>query len=205
MDADFGLWLSNTLRIVGLFAAFAGAALSLTSGIAQNYFQKIVTARKDAALVEYQTEATKQIAAANDRAAAANKQAEQAKLAQEELKATLAWRRVSKAQHEKIVNRLLGRKFVVKIVYPPTDPEAATFANDVGKTLRDAGLLPEAQPTIDDSPSFGIGISRTIDDALPDSDWVALAEAFKSADITLGLGDQAKVITIFIGSKKQPF
>jgi hypothetical protein len=104
-----------------------------------------------------------------------------------------------------IVSALSGKKFKVEITYPASDPEAMMFANDIGSTLRDAGLELSARAFLDTAPVFGLGISQVADGQVPGPEWIALADAFKNAGWTFGLAEVHEQLTIIVGSKKPPF
>jgi multidrug efflux pump subunit AcrA (membrane-fusion protein) len=160
---------------------------------------EISEARRQAAVLERET------AAAKERTAALEQEATEARKEQEKLKAQLAWRRISQAQHDQIVEALRGRLFRVHVTYPSTDPEAMVFADDIARTLQDAGLQVEGSAYLGTVPVFGLGISKLPNDQEPGPDWVALADAFKKSGWTFGLAEVADRLTITVGSKKPPF
>jgi len=145
-------------------------------------------------------------ATANERAAALEKDAAQARAEQERLKTQISWRRITKEQHDEIVSNLRGRRLAITIKWPASDPEAGVFADDIGKTLRDAGMTLSGEPFISDTPVFGLGVSKMPrGDQVPSDDWIALADAFKKAGWIFGLAEPAERLTITVGSKKPPF
>jgi len=137
-------------------------------------------------------EAKTEAARANERTAKLELEAARVRLEQEQFKAKLAWRRITIEQHDKIVVALRGQAMAVQLEFPPSDPEATMFANDISVTLRDAGMAVTATAVVSNRPSLGLGISRMPSEGQPPSaEWVLLASAFKDAGITFGLAEPA--------------
>jgi hypothetical protein len=80
-----------------------------------------------------QRDADTKIAQANALAAAAGLEALQ-------LKAKMAWRRVTAEQHQALIDSLKGQEFEVWTTFVGNDPEATIYRNEIDKVLSEAGL-----------------------------------------------------------------
>jgi hypothetical protein len=129
-----------------------------------------------------------QIAAeANERAGGLEAQAAQLKkeaadalLEQERLKAQLAWRVLSQDSLTTLVNGLLGRQGNAVIAFPSGDPEAQYFAIQLAKAFEAAKWVVQMQSrTYSNMLFFGL--------AIPGSDTAAIREV-RAAFITAGVG-----------------
>jgi hypothetical protein len=87
-------------------------------------------------------------AALEKEAAKLAKQAEEAKLETERVKAQVAWRRLSPNQSKTIVNDLSGKTFAIHFDYLQNDPEAMQFSEDLLKTIREAGIVTYTHPLV---------------------------------------------------------
>jgi hypothetical protein len=87
-------------------------------------------------------EAKRDAAAAHERAAFLERDSAQARMEQEKLRQQLAWRRITKEQHDIIVNVVRSHQLAdpLDVSVPLGDAEAATFAADIIRTLRDGAL-----------------------------------------------------------------
>lgn len=112
-------------RIVGVIA---NGLIGL--GLAAEYLVigKVIDATKEA-----ERESNERVARIEQQAAEANARAAEAELRTEKLKLELSWRRISPAEAETISATLHnGPPCFVMITYFGADPEATTFAHDIG-------------------------------------------------------------------------
>ena len=87
-------------------------------------------------------------AALEKEAARLIKEAEEAKLETERLKAQTAWRRLSPDQQKTIVDDLSGKTLAIHFDYSQNDPEAMQFSEELLKVIRDAGIIAYTHPLV---------------------------------------------------------
>jgi hypothetical protein len=75
-----------------------------------------------------------------ERSAGLENEAAQARLEQERLKAQLAWRRITREQHDSLVAALRNSPTNLRLSHPD-DPEASLSASEIEKSLVDAGWM----------------------------------------------------------------
>lgn len=151
-------------------------------------------------------------AQANERAAALEVEAEQARLAQEQLKARLAWRTLSAQQRDTLRNSIINTTGSVRIAYITNDPEATFLAIQLSRVFEGTNWRVEAESrTYADRVLFGIQIPGPANPQVQ-----ALRQAFRNAGITFSTedvplpimamagGDETDAL-IMIGSKSPPF
>jgi hypothetical protein len=146
--------------------------------------------------------ATKVAATATQRAADANVRAEQLEKENLEIRQKVAGRRISKEQHDVLVNILSGQPSTFD-VDSFNDGETGLFASDILKTLTDAGWTVRGKYFPLAMSWQGLNVSQSTNPAS-----VRLLEAFQAAGLPVswftekGQGD---VPTIWIGGKPSRF
>jgi hypothetical protein len=110
-------------------------------------------------------------------AADANRMAEQERLARIKIEETLAWRRISPGEYKALVSALRPHAGASVQVLKLGDMEAATFADDLIKTLRDSGWLVNVESAEYVVP-IPYGLQCSIDGTIPAGR--ALAEVLKA-------------------------
>lgn len=105
-----------------------------------------LSAQKDAEFAEFRINSEASIAAANiaaaqasERAAFLEKEAEASRLAQEQLKASLAWRTISQKQADELRRVASQAPSSLNLRYTDGDPEALFLAIQIGNVLQSAG------------------------------------------------------------------
>jgi hypothetical protein len=195
LNDDAWLRLVSTTYFWAVSIAALATAVSIVAGIAQYRLSNSISAEKDRALEQYQSDAGIKIAAANEqakeadkKAAEANKQAakldnETALLKAENLRlqAQLAWRTLNQPQQGailKVLEGLPGRK--VSILSVMGDAEGKTYASQFAERFRAGGwdITPNdiSQGAFAGAPPVGImvGVNPADDN---DTDVVSSAEA----------------------------
>jgi hypothetical protein len=144
-------------------------------------------------------------AEANAREAEANARAEEARLELEQLKAKMAWRRVTKEQHNILVSELKGKPIRVWLTFVGTDPESTVFRDDLNRALTEAGVETEY------FSGYGMAVGLTIsNDKGQARDW--LIRALEKTGLPLTQVDTKGMIgglegqlEIRVGTKPPPF
>jgi len=109
--------------------------------------------------------ANEAIVGAKERAAALEKEAAQVRAEYERLKQQVAWRSVSRSQHDILVANLRGVPTTVNIDHPD-DPESSLFAADIAQSLRDAGwTVRDATVMWSPHPPMGLTVRHQINPA----------------------------------------
>jgi hypothetical protein len=122
-----------------------------------------------------------------------------------QLKSRLAWRRISKEQHDRIVAELSNIKAEIAVTYPMGDAEAAVAASDIIKSLKDSGISIKGNgasasmfmPT----PPFGIIVTQTGTEQIAHP----IAKALVAAGISVKIETGAKEFSLIVGSRPSPF
>ena len=129
-----------------MFLAATAAIVSLAASYIQISLQAEVSAARDEDYRRLQVESQQRIttaqaeaARAQERAAELSREAEQARLEHEQLRARLAWRRIDPEQRRQIADALRAANLKPAIFVTTSDPEAAQFRADLVETLREAG------------------------------------------------------------------
>lgn len=152
-------------------------------------------------------------AKANERAANLEKDAANAHLEQERLKAKVAWRSLTPAMAEQLSNVLHTAKHTILIGSISTDAESAYFANELASVFKAAGWQTLTQSQTYDGVVLGVFVP---DPATPVT--ILVRKALTAAGIpfatktlpglgmTFGAGNtRSAEATIVIGSKNQIF
>lgn len=148
-------------------------------------------------------EAGEEIAKANERTAALAAEANNAHLALEKLRTSVAWRELSKEEVRRLVAPLAkfrGNAEVIGVTWMNGNPEAANFAGLLAKTLSEAGL--NVEPPGNEIVMANIaGISlRTNDGPLAK----AVLSGLRDAGMPVAIAEPwHPVILIRVGSKPQ--
>ena len=166
------------------------------------------SAERIAALSTQATEARAEIARSNAEVAKANentatlqKEAEEARAEQQRLKQQIAWRRISKQQHDALVSALKGKKIDFFLSFVDADPESALFRDDIDRTMKDAGLAPK----FFSGWQRAVGLSIAGDDG---PDLATLMEAFAAAGLPLirkPIDHKSFKIELLVGSRPPVF
>jgi hypothetical protein len=154
LNDEAWLRLVSTTYFWAVSIAALATAVSIVAGIAQYRLGNSISAGKDRALAQYQSEAGVKIAAANEKAKEADGKAAEAnvqaaKLNNEtallradnlRLQTQLAWRILNRRQQADILNalgRFSGRRVSVLSVFG--DAEGKTYASQFAELFRSAG------------------------------------------------------------------
>jgi|GEM_PF-5128175 hypothetical protein len=160
---------------------------------------------KDATLKEETAKAQAEASKAQERAANLEKEAEEARAEQGRIKLKLAGRRISAEQHDVIVSLLISYPAPVVVAHASNDPEAAVYAEDIARTLRDASWTVTRSGFIGPQPTFGMELMRR-KETDPDLDAEHISDAFKEAGIPISKGPAGSpFLTINVWNKPPPF
>ena len=140
-------------------------------------------------------------AALEKEAARLTKEAEEAKLETERLKAQVAWRHLSPDQGKTIIDDLSGKTFAIHFDYSQNDPEAMQFSEDLLKTIREAGIVTYTHPLVAPPAPPGVIIFGTENDPA----YQALKSALERANVQFKLAPRNGPTRLSIGSKLAPF
>jgi len=140
-------------------------------------------------------------AALEKEAARLTKEAEEAKLETERLKAQVAWRHLSPDQGKTIIDDLSGKTFAIHFDYSQNDPEAMQFSEDFLKTIREAGIVTYTHPLVAPPAPPGVIIFGTENDPA----YQALKSALERANVQFKLAPRNGPARLSIGSKLAPF
>lgn len=152
-DEDLLDWVNKVYYVAGALAAFF-TVVTIVSGYMQFKLNERISERKDRALAKYQSDASLQIAVANEKAKEAGKSAadavlraaqldkETARLTAENLRlqSQLMWRTLSKSQASAILAAAMPFKGQhLQIVSVMGDADGKQFGQQIAQVLRDAG------------------------------------------------------------------
>ena len=181
--ADAIFTVANIILVIGAILAFVGtAAVFWSTGIRERY------ADERTATNEAQT-------------AKANAEAAQARLEQERLKSQMAWRRVSAAHAQKMVQVLRGTKLETWDTFVGSDPEATLYREDVNAVLEAAGVKTKFYSGY--ARAIGLGVRGGTAEQR-----AALVQAFEAAGLQVinstdpGFGKNE--LEVLVGSKPPP-
>lgn len=230
--SDEGLldWVNRIYYVAGAFAAFF-TVVTIVSGYMQFKLNERISENKDRALAQYQSDASVQIAVANERAKEAGKNAadaalraaqldkETARLTAENLRlqSQLMWRTLSEREASAI--RAAAAPFQrqhVQIVSVMGDADGKQYGQQFVKIFRDAGWQCSdsdvLQAAFRQAP-IGVSVNLNPADISPDAEMpaaVALVTAFASSHIIQGMQVvrnpevPPNAIRIIVGAK-EPF
>jgi hypothetical protein len=105
-------------------------------------------------------------------------------------------RRLTEEQHDKIAKALRGHPVMLVLLRPNNDPEAAQFANDLIKALRDGGAIVKASTSLMAIPMHGLGMSLTTSDT-----GSILYASLKGAGLQIEDLPEREPILIVVGSR----
>jgi hypothetical protein len=187
-------WLSAiaVAKLVAAALVAIGVAIEFAGEWVARPFERVVAEAR-----------RQQIAALNAQTAKANKRAEELQRENLEIRQKVAGRRISEAQHDKIVE-LLSPEPATFDMQVMQEAETGLFAADILKTLTDAGW------TVD-KKEFPLGELWTNLTLFPTKDPAAarLAAAFQIAGIHIDVGNGTRGpynrVTIMVGGKPPPF
>jgi hypothetical protein len=211
-----GLGLDSWNNVMLFFLAVGAFAAALVgvSTFAVVQLQKAETQAAKDEFEKYKVDAGLEIAKANEAAGKANeraatleKEAAQARAEQERLRGQLAWRRLTKVQHDAIVAALRAYRppLPLDVVYPLGDAEAATFAAEIVRCLGDAGIAVAGNGASTNvwtpTPPFGMILTQ------PGAVQIAnpIAQALVNAGFDVNVELHAPALKLIIGSKPAPF
>jgi hypothetical protein len=198
--------VSGALLILGAVLVAIGTYGTIKMGGAKEYFanERISENERVAA------GAMKDAAHANERAAGLEKEAANARLETERLKAQFAWRAFSPEQAKALEQDLAAHPGIVNVMYVSGDPEANNLAIQIGNIFSAAkwqvGMLGS---TFNGAAIFGLWVPDT-----PAKDTSAIRSAFTAHEIgystaalpssgMMGFGGTIpNAATVFVGSKK---
>jgi hypothetical protein len=197
------LYWASEVRIWAMVLAATAAIVSLAASYIQISLQAEVSAARDEDYRRLQVESQQRIATAQAEAARAqegaavlSREAEQARLEHEQLRALLAWRRIDPEQRRQIADALRTANLRPAIFVTTADPEAAQFRADLVATLREAAtLIPigEWQREAALSPDFQFRVLMNKN-----------ANVFEQTGFSMQNAGQADRLTIIIGTKPPP-
>jgi hypothetical protein len=182
------------------------AVVTFAASFAQIRLQSVVSAEKDAAFRRYEIQAEERMqelrlatATAHERTAELERETVAARLELQILQAHQAQRSITPDQHDRILEALSGvPAFRVNLLTLRDDPEARWYAEDIERTLRDAGLQAGISTPLE--AAVGLGLCQTG----PPDDRAALAQAFAHAGLPLapaGHGFITSAAEIVVGSR----
>ena len=164
--------------IAGRWGSFVADALVALGVFGELRFSERVRRRDH----ELDRRSNERVAQAEQKAADTNERAA-------EIEKIAAWRRISPAQHERLVTALQSatRPLDVLIQTQRDDPEAFTYAREIGRAFRDAGVAIRwgQNSFLGSTPVFGILIS--VDPKFDSGDFVQL---FQSAGLQVIVDNQ---------------
>jgi hypothetical protein len=129
-------------------------------------------------------------------------QLEREKTERVKMEAALAWRRISKEQAEIIAASIKASGLQPGVYRMATDPEAATFTEDIIATLRLSGYEPQwgGMMAMSGSPPMGLGVRGPAKEQRD-----VIIAAFAKADILMGDAESSDKLEILIGTKPPAF
>jgi hypothetical protein len=161
-------WLERAAS-VSLFLVAVGVVGEFLIHRIEGPVRRRIEAAKDLEIARLNKDAeeAKQLAAdANARAANAELEGQKEKLKRVELESRLAWRRISPAVHDSLLQILKAHAGAVVEVTEMGDIEARTFATDIVKTFRDSGWVVHVNGVgVVSPPQYGVQCS--VNDAFP--------------------------------------
>lgn len=201
------LFNAQNLALLGLAT---GAVLMLISAIA---LVRLTNAKRELAnntiaeANERSDRATAEAAAANERVATMLQQLRKAvetKSAKssspgQAISDDTDQRHVSADQHDKIVQAMKGYQLPVTVLIVNEDKEAAQFAADLAKTLRDAGLTVTTSTSLFATAFEGLGMSMTSSDA-----GMRLYTALHAVGFQLQDLPKRDPVMLYVGRKPKP-
>ena len=201
------LYWASEVRIWAIFLAATAAIVSLAASYIQISLQAEVSAARDEDYRRLQVESQQRIttaqaeaARAQERAAELSREAEQARLEHEQLRARLAWRRIDPEQRRQIADALRAANLKPAIFVTTSDPEAAQFRADLVETLREAG-----DPNPNWRMAAGGGTFAGLSVQGPkEQERLVIASMFEQAGFSMQNAGQAERLTIVIGTKPPP-
>ncbi len=115
-----------------------------------------------------------------------------------QLQKEIAWRRISPAQYQRLVDILRSHPMTVILQAVSGDPESILFSDDIRRTLISAGFTVSAELKNFTGPIHGLGLSKN-----PPENRTILGDAFNKAGIVFGDDDKTTgdTLTIVVGSK----
>lgn len=194
---------ANSIYNLAVIGLVIGAVITIVSTITLIWVAQIKDGFANehvAKAIALSDQAKADAAKANERTAMLLLQAQQIRLEQEKTKALQGWRRVSADQHQKIVKALHGQVLTVVLVVINNDPEAAQFAADLGKTLKDAGATVNSTISMFPAPFRGLGMSMTTSGA-----GAVLYAALRGAGFAIKDLPERDPVMIFVASKPPAF
>jgi hypothetical protein len=137
-----------------------------------------------------------------ERAATFEKEAAVARQETEKLKASVAWRRLSKEQYEGLIEALHGQTFEVWLTFVGDDPESTTFRSELDQALTKAGLKTNY------FSGYAMAVGLQIRNH-PGPQMDAIVTAFNKVGIPFVITEPGKMfkdkLEILVGSKPPPF
>lgn len=197
---------NGVMLVALLFAAAAAFAVLITTRIVITKAKQLAEAQgqlikiKDNQLTLDLRNKDEKIVAALADAARANEETAKAKLEQERIKAQIAFRRLSKEQHDRLVTLITGRSFKVEVSSPLGDAEAAIFSLELERALKDGGLQVSSSINQWSTPPLGLFIAGDRND-----DFKLLVDAFGKIGLQGGFGPEKGALQIIVGSKPSQF
>jgi uncharacterized membrane protein len=197
---------ANTLANVALVSLIVGVVITVSATIALIWLSGIKSRyiNENLAQIMAQSDQAKaEVARANERAAEFLLRAQQASVEQEKTKlqleqtrAVTAWRRLSSEQHTKIVNMLTGHAMTVNLLSSNNDAEAAQFAGDIARALRDAGVTVNSTTSVLPVPIHGLAMSMSSKEGA-----TTLFMALRGAGLEIKDLPERDPVMIVVGSK----
>jgi hypothetical protein len=201
------LYWASEIRIWAMLLAATAAIVSLAASYMQISLQAEVSAARDEDYRRLQVESQQRIttaqadaARAQERAAELSREAEQARLEHEQLRARLAWRRIDPEQRRQIADALRVANLKPAIFVTTSDPEAAQLRADLVETLREAGdPNPNWRMAAGGSTFAGLSVQGP-----KEQERLVIASVFEQAGFSMQNAGQAERLTIVIGTKPPP-
>lgn len=226
-----GEWWDFWLIMSVIFAALAAIAIGVaTTGSIVSHKREAASAEEALGRYKLETEgkiksaeavgetakqetakATVQIASANERAAALEKEAEEARLQTEKLKGAVAWRNLPQERANFLQGALSTKEGSVNLRYVDGDPESLFFAIQFSQILSRAGwkVAPGAVKP-NNGLFFGVGLPDEKGDAAETlrKAFTLTGIQFSTEQVPVSIGFNISVIpdapTLLIGSRRPP-
>jgi CRISPR/Cas system CMR-associated protein Cmr1 (group 7 of RAMP superfamily) len=189
-------------------AAVTLTGLAALAGVVTWYSSSKLAAKKDEDFRQFRQTSESEIAAANERAAKLEKEAEEARLKTATIQSIVEWRSLSKDQIDKLRNALSSKPSSVRLTYVSNDPEALYFAIKLSERFTNWKVSSGAR-TYSGTLVFGIRIVGSVEsdvnlgrEAFRDAEIPFSTDSIPGSSVEFGSVDQAVPnVEIIIGSK----
>ncbi|HHG3093077.1 TPA: hypothetical protein ACPVXD_003285 [Vibrio parahaemolyticus] len=198
--------IANWITIIGAALVLIGTiAVVWSSGVKEQFSNEKILNNKTIAEVAgaEAAKANAEAEKAREHAAYLSKEAEQAKLEQQRLKAQLAWRRLSRQQYQLLYDKLNGNiSSKVWVTFVGTDPESTLYREDINSAL----LASDIKTSYFSGYEMAVGLKIV---GPPSKEKDILINAFKDAGLIFEVLEESgfadKHLQVLVGSKPPTF